>query len=165
MTPVDVSAKEDGMATAGLTSRPRAIIAAMYGSYAAGAALHLGQDALGPGTPGGAVAAIAGLLLMVVAGGCLLLLYRSDFWRRGHAPDSQLDERELSLRNRAYLSAYQGVATLFLLAVIYLAFAVDFGLWLPTTYEQASTLVWGVLLFTLSLPSAVLAWTERPVIV
>lgn len=141
----------------GLTSRPRAIIAAMYGSYAAGAALHLGQDAAG-----GAVAAIAGLLLMVAAGGCFWMLYRSDFWRRGHAPDAQLDERELTLRNRAYLSAYQGVATLFLLSVIYLAFALDFGLWLPATYEQASTLVWGVLLFTLSLPAAVLAWTERP---
>lgn len=149
---------EEESVDSSLSSRPRAIIAAMYGFYAVGAILHLGQDALG-----GAVAAIAGLLLMVAAGGCFMLLYRSDFWRRGHAPDTQLDERELGLRNRAYLAAYQGVATLFLLAVIYLAFAVDHGLWLPTKFEQASTLVWGVILLTVSLPAAVLAWTERPV--
>jgi hypothetical protein len=65
------------------------------------------------------------------------------------------------VRNNAYRLAYTVVATIVLLFGLFGTVALDGGkMWLPQTYNQASYLLWGAILLTLTLPSAIIAWTE-----
>lgn len=131
----------------------RPSVVAMYGCYAAGLATFL---AAGPGL----VRAI-GLALMVAAGLVAFRLYRSPYWRAGSETATGLDEREDALRARAYKRAYSVVAGFWLIGLIYVALAFDDGrvrLWLPSTYQQANALFWGVMLLVTTLPASLLAW-------
>ena len=94
----------------------------------------------------------------------LYYLYNdTQLWHFGNAPDAQLDERQVQVRNRAYRLAYTGVASFFILIVIYYSFAVDKNLWIPEDWEEANLLVWIVIFMTLTLPSSILAWMEEEV--
>jgi len=96
----------------------------------------------------------------------LYYLYNdTQLWHFGNAPDAQLDERQVQVqvRNRAYRLAYTGVASFFILIVIYYSFAVDKNLWIPKNWEEANLLVWIVIFMTLTLPSSILAWMEEEV--
>lgn len=91
-------------------------------------------------------------------------LYKdTQLWHFGNAPDEQLDERQVQVRNRAYRLAYTGIATFFILMVIYYSFAVDKNLWIPKSWEEANLLVWLVIFTALTLPSSILAWMEEEV--
>lgn len=113
--------------------------------------------------------ASAGLFLLVIAIALLMLLglallLTSWVWHAANEPDAQLDERQLQVRNRAYLHSYQGVATVLVLCAFYGALAWDNGWWLPQTWNQIQSIMWGVLLLALTLPAAVIAWTQPDVV-
>lgn len=134
---------------------PRWMVVAMYGLYAAGAAFKLGG-----------VAAPIGIALMIGAFGFMARLVRTPWWGGANRPDRRLDERELRLRDRAYLRAYRVVAVVPLCVTLYTAMALDDGrlaphLWLPHSYADAIIPFWGVFLATLTLPAAMLAWERE----
>jgi hypothetical protein len=75
--------------------------------------------------------------------------------------DTRLDERQLALRNSAYLQSYRFVAALVLLGVIWIALGTDLGYWwIPTTWHEWNAIFWGLFIYLTLLPSAILAWRE-----
>jgi hypothetical protein len=80
------------------------------------------------------------------------------------APDAQLDERQIRVRDRAYLEAYRVFAVIVLLVLLLGGIAAD-GLEEPITltYDVVQPLIWGALLYSMFLPSAVVAWRERDI--
>jgi ABC-type amino acid transport system permease subunit len=74
--------------------------------------------------------------------------------------DQELDERQLQVRNVGYLNAYRGLGLLVMLFALYAYVASDNGWWLPTTSNARTAVFCGIWGLTLTLPSAVLAWTE-----
>ncbi|MCX6596540.1 MAG: hypothetical protein NTV70_09245 [Acidobacteria bacterium] len=137
----------------------RALVVAMYGGYAAymllrGLAVSFDSGALG----------LAGIAALVgCAAAAWALLYQTPYWNWGNAPDGSLDERELAVRNRSYRVAYSAYAAITLLPVVYVSIAIDHPrLWLPRTYDEVSRIVWAMILTSGTLPSALLAWDDRP---
>lgn len=75
--------------------------------------------------------------------------------------DARLDERQLALRNAAYLDAYRIVSAVVLLGVLWIALGIDLGLWwVPSTFHEWNLIFWGLFIYTTTLPSAFLAWRE-----
>lgn len=74
--------------------------------------------------------------------------------------DELLDERQRLLRGRAYLNAYRVLGLLFMLLLLYISLAVDQGWPMPHGYSAWNLLYMAALLLSLTLPSALLAWTE-----
>jgi hypothetical protein len=80
-------------------------------------------------------------------------------WFGANAPDAALDEREIAARNRAYLYAYQGLASLVTVGALYFAtLAPDLGLPMPQTRDHWWTFVWGLLALSIALPAAIHGW-------
>lgn len=99
-------------------------------------------------------ASLVGLAAVI---GMITYLYRgTGFWQLGNAPDDHLDERQLQVRNRIYRLAYIGVAMLVLAVLI----AAIFGYPLPQGYDNVQPFYWTIATIVLTLPSALLAWTE-----
>lgn len=132
---------------------------ATYGGYAAMvAAFWLKANADLPGWP-----AVLPVLAGVVMFAGLSTIVSGSGGRRDLAneTDAALDERERQVRDHAYRFAYVGVASAFMLLITYAAIVHDSGRgWLPRTWNESQAIVWGVLLLTWTLPSAVVAWTE-----
>lgn len=75
--------------------------------------------------------------------------------------DGRLDERQLAVRNAAYLDAYRIASGIVLLGVIWIALGLDLGLWwVPSTYDEWNIIFWGLFIYLMTLPSAFLAWRE-----
>ncbi|WP_424950436.1 hypothetical protein [Deinococcus sp.] len=74
--------------------------------------------------------------------------------------DAMLDERQLLLRGRAYLNAYRVLGLLIMLGLLYISLAADQGWPMPHGYPAWNLLYMAALLLSLTLPSALLAWTE-----
>lgn len=75
--------------------------------------------------------------------------------------DSRLDERQLALRNAAYLDAYRIASGIVLLGVIWIALGLDLGIWwVPSTYDEWNLIFWGLAIYLMTLPSAFLVWRE-----
>lgn len=109
---------------------------------------------------------IVGILLTagLILGTFMYLYVNTNLWNLGNAPDKDLDERQVQIRNNAYRHAYTVMASLVVLFGLYYAIALDKSvLWIPQTYDQASYFLWGAILLTMTLPSAILAWTEPEV--
>lgn len=91
-------------------------------------------------------------------------LYRgTQLWQFGNAPDEQLDERQVLVRNRAYRFAYSIVSAAVLTLLVYLMLAADFRWPMLNGYDQLSPFFWSIMTVLLVLPSAILAWTESDV--
>jgi hypothetical protein len=84
----------------------------------------------------------------------------ADAWKVANGSESSLDERQIRVRNLAYTQAYRIVAGVFALGVIYTGTAYLQGYWLPTGWGQITSIIWIVLLGTILLPAAFIAWTE-----
>lgn len=91
------------------------------------------------------------------------LYWKTGLWQLGNSPDEQLDERQVQTRNQAYRFAYSILGTIFLLGGVYLELAIDKGLWLPQAGGQTTAFAMIVIFIALSLPSLVLAWTEKEI--
>jgi hypothetical protein len=107
-----------------------------------------------------------GLIVLSLAAsgyGLTKLFYKTELWKLGNSPDKDLDERQIRVRDVAYRFAYSLTATFTFLGLFYVSLALDKGLWLPRTYDEASTLMWAAFVLLLTLPSAVLAWTEAEI--
>lgn len=75
--------------------------------------------------------------------------------------DSRLDERQLALRNAAYLDAYRIAGGVILIGVIWIALGLDLGIWwVPSTYNEWTIIFWGLFIYLMTLPSAFLVWRE-----
>lgn len=106
-------------------------------------------------------------LLVVVPAGLTLLLLRSSVRTIADLPDEYLDERQIALRNLAYLKAYRLLAAG---AVLLVATAMVFGHpgsgteELVLTWDQVNGFFWFTLTATLALPSMIFALsdTEHP---
>lgn len=81
-------------------------------------------------------------------------------WGRANDPGERLDERELRVRDRAYLEGYRLIATVLVLGLLYAGFARDLGLWLPRGWGEFQALFWSALLLAITLPAAIVARTE-----
>jgi hypothetical protein len=104
---------------------------------------------------------VAALGLGVILSSLALYQFRRSM---AQAPDAQLDERQIRVRDRAYLDAYRAFAVIVLLVLFVGGIVAD---WLeppiPLTYDVVQALMWGALLYSMVLPSAVVAWQERDI--
>lgn len=140
-------------------SRParRTLVLAVYAGYAAivAAVFAAGLDRTD-------LPASASLLFCLASwGGVIAFMQMKDFWMWGNAPDTTLDERQLQARLRAYYASYVGVSSLAVLALTVASIGVDLIEPVRLTYTHMAAIGWGVFLLVLTLPTAVLAWTER----
>lgn len=100
-------------------------------------------------------------LALVIYAGASVYLYRgTGFWQFGNAPDDQLDERQVQVRNRAYRLAYATVCSLVLLLLAYLLLAPALGWAIPPVDTLLINLFYTAVILLPVLPSAILAWTE-----
>lgn len=128
----------------------------MYGAYAAACALWLAAGGL-KSVP---VAAAVVALLLLSMGALILLFQRTRYWKWGNSPDADLDEFQIASRNAAYKNAYVIVASLSLLFM--LGARVGYDITRLTVSDSAGEfLFWGWFLLVLTLPAALLAWTEN----
>ncbi len=98
--------------------------------------------------------AIAGLVAFVMVG-----VLRHVVRMAADLPDSLLDEREIAVRDRAYLYAYRAVASLAPLALFAVYLSMDIWDYVPTS-NHLWAIGWSTLIAAVGAPSAVLAWIE-----
>lgn len=114
----------------------------------------------------GVPAPVAGGVALIGIGITLFAMWRCYAFRGklAQAPDDRLDEREIRIRDRAYLESYRLFVLAVLVALVAVAIIPDV-LDRPITLDYA-TLNWfimGAILVSLALPSAVVAWVEPDV--
>lgn len=103
-------------------------------------------------------ALIAGIMAW---SGVWILSRMAPHWRLGQAPDAELDERELSMRLRAYYLAYVIFNATVFLFLVGASLLMDIAKVSSVNYVQISAALWGVFLYGWTLPSAVIAWIDR----
>lgn len=140
----------------------RALVATLYGSYAALITCFTFASSSGVGLvfaigllPAGAVLLSAFLALSKFA-----LPYSTEGSGRQTA---LVDERQIQVRDRAFYRSYQVIASLFGLWVVYEAIARTNErqwFWVPQTFDEYQAIVWGYLILAMTLPSAFIAWFE-----
>jgi hypothetical protein len=129
----------------------------MYGAYGLACALWVAAGGLK--TAPTAIGIVA--LLLLSLGAVILLFQNTRYWKWGNSPDAELDEFQLSSRNAAYKNAYVIIASFSLLVM--LAARIGHDVTQFTVTESAREfLFWGWFLLVLTLPAALLAWTEKP---
>jgi hypothetical protein len=134
----------------------KATILGVYGGYLALVVAIVfmgGKDLMLPAIPG-AIFAVAAWI------GVGIFMSHKSFWRLGNAPAIELDERERNVRSGAYWFAYIVFVTLVFVGLTALTLGSDMLRVTTWHVEDLSALVWGVFLFGLTLPSAILMWTE-----
>jgi len=158
----DVSVMTSTRATAPDLELPRRVrrplaVVAIIGYPAAVFFWTLAQSWLGlPPAVGG----IAGLALILVS---LFAMWRVYEFRSrlAQAPDAQLDERQVQVRDRAYLDSYRIFVAITLVALALAGIIPDLiDRPLALTYDVVNWFVMGGILISLALPSAVVAWRE-----
>lgn len=138
----------------------RTLVVATYAGYAS----LIAALALGRTMPGFALAALPCGAVFVLALWHLVRATRPYSDEMAGTKLPEFDERQDMVRGRANVRAYQifsGVATLW---IFYQALATDlqrkFPVWLPSTWDEHQVVVWTTLLLALTLPAAIVAWTE-----
>ena len=138
-------------------TRRRVLVAVALASYPVFVAAWLGLPAVGVVGVPWAVGVLAALAVLVVAN---LAVYR---FRRAmaQAPETQLDERQVAVRDRAYLEAYRIFSALVMAVLLIVGITPDaIDRPLQVTYDAVQPLLFGVILYGIILPSAVVAWGE-----
>lgn len=139
----------------------RTLVVATYAGYA----LLVGSLVLGRTLhPGFGLAAVPSGVVFALALWHLVRATRPYSDEMAGTKLPEFDERQDMVRGRANVRAYQifsGVATLW---IFYQALATDlrrkFPVWLPSTWDEHQVVVWTTLLLALTLPAAIVAWTE-----
>jgi len=105
----------------------------------------------------------AGIFLAIAVhfvGLAVLASARGGVWKLANEPDARLDERQRAVRDRAYRRGYALLGAAVVLAATYLALALAFGWPLPRSTGAVQMVLWTVIVVTITIPAAVLAWTE-----
>lgn len=135
----------------------RALVVSALSGYPIFLGAWFGLPAMGITGVAWAVA-VAAIGLATLA--AMVALYR---FRRSmaQAPEDRLDERQIAVRDHAYLQSYRLFCGGLLLALVAVAIAPDLlDRTLSVTYETIQPLVWAGILYSIILPSAVVAWQE-----
>lgn len=111
---------------------------------------------------GTASQSLLGYVLILAALIFVAFLIKSSLQRIVAEVPSKLDEFELGLRSRAMNLSYAIFTAITLLGIVYAAIASNHGVWVPTTYEDFNGLFWGVFLYAVIIPVAVLSWIVDP---
>lgn len=147
-------------------SRRRSLVVVLYASYALLVTCFALAERSGFGLIFAAGLLPSGLALMSAfwAISQLALPYATE----GSGRNEQLvDERQLQVRDRAFYRAYQILSSVFGLWVVYEGIARTNErqwFWVPQTFDEYQAIVWGYLLVSMTLPSALIAWTEPDLI-
>jgi|UniRef100_UPI004049A9AC hypothetical protein len=99
------------------------------------------------------------LLLIGIGAGGLLFLSSSSFI--AHAPEGQIDERELAERNRAYFDTVKLIALVILVAGLVTSFGERVGL--RVTLPIMENFLMRLFLTTIVAPAGLLAWRQQTV--
>ena len=135
----------------------RTLVVLVYGVYAA-IAVGVVSGAFDALILPSVQAAMAGVTAWV---GVWALSRMSRHWRWGQAPDERLDEREITMRLRAYHLAYVFFTAAAFLSLVAFSFVADTTKLASLSYAQVSAFLWGVFLVGWTLPSTILAWIDR----
>lgn len=143
-------------------SRRRGLVVVLYASYASLVACFALAENSGLGLVFAAGLLPSGVALMSAfwALSQLALPYTTEGTGR---KAEMVDERQLQVRDRAFYRAYQILSSLFGLWVVYEGIARTNErqwFWVPQTFDEYQAIVWGYLLVSMTLPSALIAWTE-----
>jgi len=142
--------------TLSASARKTAVVV-MYGAYGVAVALWAAAGGLRP-LPMAAL--IVGLLLLSL-GALIVLFQRTRYWKWGNSPDADLDEFQIASRNAAYKTAYIIVAALTLL-IMFIGRVGSDTTEVAISESAREIMFWGWFLLVLTLPAALLAWTEKP---
>jgi hypothetical protein len=129
----------------------------MYGAYGVAASLWVAAGGL-RSLP---VAIIIIALLLASLSSVFVLFQRTRYWKWGNSPDSDLDEFQIASRNAVYKNAYIIVAVLTLL-ILFIGRIVSDTAEVTIGEPAREILFWGWFLLVITLPAALLAWTEKP---
>lgn len=147
-------------------ARRRGLVVVLYASYASLIACFAlaGKSGLGLVFAAGLLPSGVALMSAFWALSQLALPYATE----GAGREAQLvDERQLQVRDRAFYRAYQILSSLFGLWIVYESIARTNErqwFWVPQTFDQYQAIVWGYLLVSMTLPSALIAWNEPDLI-
>lgn len=110
-----------------------------------------------------AVAGVVGLVVILLTVFAIRRVYQFRS-RLAQAPDDQLDERQLQIRDRAYVESYRIFAAITIVALVLVGIVPDL-LDHPLTFDYtvANFFVMGAVILLIALPSAVVAWREPDV--
>ncbi len=147
-------------------SRRRGLVIVLYASYAVLVTCFALAEKSGIGLVFTAGLLPSGLALMSAfwAISQLALPYATEGMGRN---EQLVDERQLQVRDRAFYRAYQILSSVFGLWVVYEGIARTNErqwFWVPQTFDEYQAIVWGYLLVSMTLPSALIAWTEPDLI-
>lgn len=142
--------------------RRRAVVVALYTSYLALVACFAGAGRSGMGLVllAALIPVAAVLIWSFLALSQIALPYTSE---GVGVVLPELDERQLQVRDRAFYRAYQMLSSMAGLWIVYETIARTSKrqwFWVPVSFDEYQAIVWGYLLLAMTLPSAVIAWTE-----
>ncbi|MFN3592291.1 MAG: hypothetical protein ACK4TG_08895 [Thermaurantiacus sp.] len=137
-------------------SRARLLSLVVVGSLVVG---YLADAIFAPEAPA-LVLGFAALKLVGLFGAILLFL--SNFGQMSQRPESSLDEREVEIRNRAYVRTHHVMVACLFAAFFWMETANKLGWWLPSVSDAANLLTaFGI--SSMALPAAILAWTAEEI--
>ncbi|WP_448582007.1 hypothetical protein [Thermaurantiacus sp.] len=125
------------------------------------AALLLGNLGVAAGVPEPPLAALAVALLKLSGLLGAVLLFVSSYGQLSQKAERELDEREVAVRNRAYVLTHQIMVAALLGAFLWVTLATKLGWWLPGASGTAD-LITAFAMGSMALPAAILAWRDRP---
>ncbi len=135
----------------------RALVLLVMVGYPVFVAAWLLPSALGIAGPGWVLTA-AVLGLVIALGAFSLYQFRRSM---AQSPDALLDERQIAIRDRAYLESYRVLSVIVLFGLLLAGILPDLlDRPIALTYDTVQPIIWGLLLYSLILPSAVVAWRE-----
>jgi len=108
-------------------------------------------------------APVAGIIGLLIVPPTLFAMWRVYEFRSrlAQAPDGDLDERQIQIRDRAYLESYRIYVGVTLIGLVLAAIVPDIvDRPLVLTYDVVQWFVMGAILLSLVLPSAIVAWRE-----
>ncbi|MFN3313954.1 MAG: hypothetical protein ACK46Q_10850 [Hyphomonas sp.] len=145
------------------TRTVRSLIIGLYVLYPAGCILQMVPEAYGGSS---VIATIAGLALVLAALVIFAVLAGSSLQRQTQEPETLLDERERSERNRASYHAHAVFSAIVLTGVFYMMISTDLALngkldiWRPTLGAHWNAIFGGLILLSFTLPGAMIAFSK-----
>lgn len=128
------------------------VVVALVGGYLGAAAVSEPAPAIDIGL---AVLKLTGLVGAI-------LLFLSSYGQMSQRAERELDEREVAVRNRAYVLTHQIMVIALFLAFFWVESAAKLGLWLPAP-DELGNLITAFALSSMAMPAAILAWRDRTI--